>query len=185
MLKCKYSFCTGRGASLLNLLRIEHTVFYVHNIIMDTSIPILPAQSPLAVVGIVPIVVSLSNYKYSASQTSYLLLLCATVLIAKSLLLLLLLLSVSGAPEQAASVSTQAHCCSQPRQRRHSGRLLDTQTHLSLATPLSQAAQFTYQAEQKMQCLSMMLFWSALDENQCIQYMKWIATVGGAHCRWE
>lgn len=31
----------------------------------------------------------------------------------------------------------------------------------------------------------MMLFWSAPDENQCIQYVKWIATVGGARCRRE
>lgn len=59
------------------------------------------------------------------------------------------------------------------------------QTHLSLAAPLSQTGQFTYQAEQKIQCLSMMLFLSLLDENQPIQYVKWITTVGGAHCHSE
>lgn len=40
------------------------------------------------------------------------------------------------------------------------------QTHLSPATLLTQAGQFTYQAEQKMQCLSMDLFLSLLNETQ-------------------
>lgn len=39
------------------------------------------------------------------------------------------------------------------------------QTHLSQAAPLTQTGQFTYQAEQKMQCLSMTLFLAVLDEN--------------------
>lgn len=43
---------------------------------------------------------------------------------------------------------------------------VEAQTHLSPAVPLTQTGQFTYQAEQKMQCLSMMLFLSLLDENQ-------------------
>lgn len=43
---------------------------------------------------------------------------------------------------------------------------VDVQTHLSPAVPLTQTGQFTYQAEQKMQCLSVTLFLSLLDENR-------------------
>lgn len=50
------------------------------------------------------------------------------------------------------------------------------QTHLSPATPLILTGQFTYQAEQKMQCLSMTLFLALLDENQpraiCEMYQR-------------
>lgn len=40
------------------------------------------------------------------------------------------------------------------------------QKYLSAAVPFTQSGQSTHQAEQKMKCLSMMLFLSSLDENQ-------------------
>lgn len=59
---------------------------------------------------------------------------------------------------------------------------VDAQTHLSPASTLTQTGQFTYQAEQKMQCLSVTLFLSPLNENQsqaiCEIHPRW--RVGGS-----
>lgn len=66
----------------------------------------------------------------------------------------------------------------------HLGRL-DVQTHLSPATSLVQTGQFTYQAEQKIQSLSMTLFLSLLDENQCharCEIYHLVVGVARRHC---
>lgn len=59
----------------------------------------------------------------------------------------------------ALCASNHLSCCLSPHAAA-SGEVDDVQTHLSPASLLAQTGQFTYQAKQKMQCLSMTLFLS-------------------------